>query len=145
MEERQNTITAELENSLTGDESEELFKLFKEVRRQTIEIIEPLEIEDYVVQTEEFMSPSRWHLGHVSWFYNQLLKKYYKDYKPYKEDYSYYLNSYYQAFGQPFNKARRGTVSRPTVKETMDYWMWVNRQVSDFFKSAEITPEILKN
>lgn len=146
MEEKQNIITApEMENSLTGDESGEFFSLFKKVRRQTIEIVEPLEIEDYVIQTEEFMSPPRWHLGHVSWFYNQLLKTYYKDYKPYKEDYSYYLNSYYQAFGKPFNKARRGTVSRPTLKETMEYWMWINRQVSDFFKSTDLTPEIIKN
>ena len=146
MQDRLNVINiSEVESSLRGNESEELFKLFKKVRRQTIEIVEPLEIEDYVVQTEEFMSPPRWHLGHVSWFYNQLLKKYYKNYKPYKEDYSYYLNSYYQAFGQPFNKAKRGTVSRPTVKETMDYWLWVNIQVSDFFKETQITVEILKN
>jgi hypothetical protein len=97
--ENQNKILnlIDIDNSLSGVDSDEMFTKFKKVRRMTIEICEPLEIEDFVIQTDSFMSPPRWHLGHVTWFYDQLLKKYYKNYKPYKEDYSYYLNSYYQA------------------------------------------------
>jgi ergothioneine biosynthesis protein EgtB len=145
--ENQNSILnlADIENSLSSVSSDELFNEFKRIRRMTIEICEPLETEDYVVQTESFMSPPRWHLGHVSWFFEQLLKKYYKDFKPYKEDYSYYLNSYYQAFGKPFNKGKRGTLSRPTVRETIDYWNHINRQAAKFFESAEIKLNILKD
>ncbi len=145
--ENQNSVLNinDIENSLSGVDSGNLFSLFKKVRRMTIELCEPLEIEDYVVQTESYMSPPRWHLGHVTWFYDQLLKKYYKDYKPYKQDYSYYLNSYYQAFGKPFNKSRRGTISRPTVKETIEYWNYINRQTSQFFETAEIKLNILKD
>jgi ergothioneine biosynthesis protein EgtB len=145
--ENQNKVLnlSDIENSLSGVDAGDVFEMFRKVRRMTIELVEPLEIEDYVVQTDTFMSPPRWHLGHVSWFYEQLLKQYYKNYKPYANDFSYYLNSYYQAFGKPFNKAKRGTISRPTVKETIDYWNWVNRQVADFFKSTEIKLNILKN
>jgi ergothioneine biosynthesis protein EgtB len=135
----------DIDNSLSGVDSDDMFTRFKKVRRMTIEICEPLEIEDYVIQTDSFMSPPRWHLGHVTWFYEQLLKKYYRDYKPYKEDYSYYLNSYYQAFGQPFNKSKRGTVSRPTVKETVDYWNYINREAGKFFASTEIKLNTLKD
>ncbi|NOS84460.1 MAG: ergothioneine biosynthesis protein EgtB [Ignavibacteria bacterium] len=136
---------SDIENSLSGVDTDKIFSQFRKVRRMTIELCEPLEIEDYVVQTESFMSPPRWHLGHVTWFYDQLLKKYFRDYKPYKQDFSYYLNSYYQAFGKPFNKSRRGTISRPTVKETIEYWNYINREVSRFFESAEMKLNVLKD
>jgi ergothioneine biosynthesis protein EgtB len=112
-----------------------LVEKFKEVRDQTLEIVKPLEIEDYVVQTEKYMSPPRWHLGHLTWFYDQLLRKYFDGYKKYKEDYDFYFNSYYLTFGQLFDKSKRGTISRPTVKETLDYWNYVNRNVEMFFRN----------
>lgn len=145
--ENQNSVLNinDIEHSLTGVASGDMFIQFKKVRRMTIELCEPLEIEDYVVQTENFMSPPRWHLGHVTWFYDQLLKKYYNDYKPYKKDLSFYLNSYYQAFGKPFNKNKRGTISRPTVKETIEYWNYINREIAKFFETNDIKLNILKD
>ena len=135
----------DIENSLSSASPHEIFDNFKKVRRMTIELCEPLEIEDYVVQTESFMSPPRWHLGHVTWFYDQLLKKYFRDYKPYKDDFSFYLNSYYQAFGKPFTKSKRGTISRPTVKETIGYWNYINRETARFFDTADIKLNVLKD
>jgi hypothetical protein len=38
-------------------------ELYEQVRARTLEIVAPLEIEDYVIQTAEFMSPPRWHIG----------------------------------------------------------------------------------
>lgn len=145
MENRKEILSwKDVDTSLSGIDSDRMFDLFKKVRRQTIELVEPLEIEDFVVQTEVFMSPPRWHLGHVSWFYEQLLKKHYKNYQAFKTDYTYYLNSYYQAFGVPFTKAKRGTISRPTVAETIEYWRWINMQVRNFFKETKLTPELNK-
>ena len=80
----------------------------------------------------------------MSWFFEQLLKKNYKNFKPYKEDFSFYLNSYYQAFGEPFNKAKRGTISRPTVSETIDYWKWINEQTSEYFKETILPDEVYR-
>lgn len=124
-------------NELKADVSREsLFEQFIKVREQTIEIVKPLEIEDYVVQTEAFMSPPRWHLGHLSWFYDQLLRKYYTRYKSYKENYDFYFNSYYLSFGELFTKSKRGTISRPTVKETLSYFYWINDQVKNYLNDA---------
>ncbi|MCB0729348.1 MAG: DinB family protein, partial [Ignavibacteriae bacterium] len=131
----------ELKNDETFSTGENLFNEFLKVREQTIEIVRPLEIEDYVVQTESFMSPPRWHLGHLSWFYDQLLRKYYSGYTPYKENYDFYFNSYYLSFGELFNKSRRGTISRPTVKETLGYWYWVNDEVKKYLLSRENIPD----
>lgn len=133
-------IIGELKDIKRADMRDILYNEFKKVRNQTLEIVRPLEIEDYVVQTESFMSPPRWHLGHLSWFYDQLLRKYYSEYKPYTENYDFYFNSYYLSFGQLFNKSRRGTISRPTVKETLNYFNWVNEEVKKFMFSNNENP-----
>lgn len=128
-----------------SDHRVELYNQFLDVRYMTFNILEPLEIEDYVVQTEAYMSPPRWHIGHTTWFYEQLLRVYYKDkFVPYKEDYAFYFNSYYLTFGKLFNKAKRGTLSRPTVNETINYCNHINKQVMDFFldESIELTEDM---
>lgn len=99
----------------------EVTRLFREVRERTMRIVEPLEIEDYVVQTAPYMSPPRWHLGHTSWFFELLLKKYVPGYEIYSDEYLYYFNSYYERFGTRIHKDKRGTRSRPTVKDTLAY------------------------
>ncbi|MEO6693915.1 MAG: ergothioneine biosynthesis protein EgtB [Ignavibacteria bacterium] len=129
-------ILTELKATTDFEKGNTLFDNFIRVRNQTITIVSPLEIEDYVVQTDAFMSPPRWHIGHLSWFYDQLLRKYYTGYKPYKENYDFYFNSYYLSFGELFNKSKRGTISRPTVRETLNYFNWVNGEVYKFLRSA---------
>ena len=51
-----------------------IIDLYKSVRARTMQIVAPLEIEDYVIQTAEYMSPPRWHIGHTSWFFETLLQ-----------------------------------------------------------------------
>src|SRR5205814_1512857 len=96
-------------------------ELFHQVRARTLEIVAPLEIEDYVVQTAEFMSPPRWHLGHTSWFFETVLQKYQPDYQTYSDEFLFYFNSYYEGFGARIERPKRGTRSRPTVTETFRY------------------------
>src|SRR5947207_7387211 len=83
--------------------------LYQQVRARTLEIVAPLEIEDYVIQTAEFMSPPRWHIGHTSWFFETVLQKYQPGYRTYSEDFLYYFNSYYEGFGARIERHRRGT------------------------------------
>src|SRR5712692_11639742 len=99
----------------------EMIGLFQEVRARTMRIVEPLEIEDYVVQTAPYMSPPRWHIGHTSWFFELLLKDHLPGYQVYSMDYLFYFNSYYERFGTRIDRDKRGTRSRPTVKDTMSY------------------------
>jgi len=99
----------------------EMLDLFHDVRARTMQIVEPLEIEDYVIQTAPYMSPPRWHIGHTSWFFELLLKEHLPGYQIYSDEYLFYFNSYYERFGTRMNKDKRGTRSRPTVKETVAY------------------------
>jgi ergothioneine biosynthesis protein EgtB len=109
-----------------------LLNLFKKTRNQTLEIVQPLEKEDYVIQTAFFMSPPKWHLGHVSWFYEVIMNKITTNYEFQSKDYSKIFNSYYQSFGEPHDKGKRGILSRPTVQETLDYFHTINNKVEDF-------------
>lgn len=114
--------------------------LFKSVRQRTMLIVAPLEIEDYVIQTAEFMSPPRWHIGHTSWFFETVLSAHQPGYKVYSEDYLFYFNSYYEGFGARIERPKRGTKSRPTVRETVAYRNHVDEQMLRFLDSLEGVP-----
>ena len=106
-----------------------------------MQIVAPLEIEDYVIQTAEFMSPPRWHIGHTSWFFETVLQANKPGYKVYSEDFLWYFNSYYEGFGARIERPKRGTKSRPTVRETVAYRNHIDEQMLDFLQSAD--PSVL--
>ncbi len=102
-----------------------------------MQIVAPLEIEDYVIQTAEFMSPPRWHIGHTSWFFETVLQAHQPGYRVYSEDYLFYFNSYYEGFGARIERPKRGTKSRPTVRETVAYRNYIDEQMLTFLESAD--------
>src|SRR5690242_13553909 len=112
-------------------------ELYGRVRARTMEIVAPLEIEDYVIQTAEFMSPPRWHIGHTSWFFETVLQAHKPGYKVYSEDFLFYFNSYYEGFGARIERPKRGTKSRPTVRETVAYRNFIDEQMLEFLRSAD--------
>ncbi|MEP6743775.1 MAG: ergothioneine biosynthesis protein EgtB [bacterium] len=112
-------------------------QLYQHVRARTMEIVAPLEIEDYVIQTAEFMSPPRWHIGHTSWFFETLLQTYKAGYQPYAKEFLFYFNSYYEGFGERIARPKRGTRSRPTVRETVAYRNHVDEHMLRFLETIE--------
>src|SRR5438045_2925652 len=108
--------------------------LYQSVRARTLDIVAPLEIEDYVIQTAEFMSPPRWHIGHTSWFFETVLQKYQPGYKVYADEFLFYFNSYYEGFGARIERPKRGTRSRPTVAETKKYRAHIDEEMSRFIE-----------
>src|SRR5687768_12776717 len=112
-----------------GQETVSIADLYTHVRARTMEIVAPLEIEDYVIQTADFMSPPRWHIGHTSWFFETVLQAHKPGYRIYSDEFLFYFNSYYEGFGERIERPKRGTKSRPTVKETVAYRNHVDEQV----------------
>ncbi|MGH9835803.1 MAG: ergothioneine biosynthesis protein EgtB [Blastocatellia bacterium] len=130
-------MTSQTTKPQTINRTKAMIELFKQVRAQTMRIVAPLEIEDYVVQTAEFMSPPRWHIGHTSWFFETLLQAHQPGYRVYDENYLFFFNSYYEGFGKRIERARRGTRSRPTVKETIRYRNHVDEAMAQFLERVE--------
>ncbi len=123
------------------DQKKPLLEQFNEIRNQTLELVKTLEKDDFVVQTAFYMSPPKWHIGHVSWIYEAILSKMDKNYEFYSKEFSEYLNSYYQQFGIPHDKGARGIISRPTVDQIFQYFNNVNKRVEHFIKSKDLSDE----
>jgi len=116
-----------------------------QVRRQSVELCEPLLVEDYVVQTMPDVSPPKWHLAHVSWFYETfILAPYLKDYQPFNPQFNDLFNSYYQGVGKPFPRAQRGFLSRPSVAEVYGYRAHIDAQMSELIASLDCHRDNLK-
>ncbi|MGI8918635.1 MAG: ergothioneine biosynthesis protein EgtB [Pyrinomonadaceae bacterium] len=118
-----------------------LAQLYRQVRARTMQIVAPLEIEDYVIQTAEYMSPPRWHIGHTSWFFETLLQQYKPGYEVYSPQFLFYFNSYYEGFGARIERPKRGTKSRPTVKETVAYRQRIDELLLEFLPSLAAHPD----
>jgi ergothioneine biosynthesis protein EgtB len=104
-----------------------LIQNYLAVREQTEDLARPLEIEDYVIQSMPDASPTKWHLGHTTWFFETfLLQKYVKNYRTYNDRYGYLFNSYYETIGNRWSRANRGLLSRPTVKDVYQYRAYVD-------------------
>jgi len=112
-----------------------LLEQFKETRDRTLKLVETLEKDDFVVQTAPFMSPPKWHLGHVSWLFEIVMSKTIKNYKIYSQEFNEYLNSYYHQFGEPHDKDKRGMATRPTVDEVLEYFHIISHKVSDILQN----------
>jgi len=107
-----------------------LLEKYLTTRKYTEDICKPLEIEDYVPQAVDFASPPKWHLAHVSWFFEQLiLKKYLDGYTEFHPQFSFLFNSYYRTVGEKAIRAQRGFFSRPTVKEVYQYRSHVDKHM----------------
>ncbi len=121
----------------------DLLELFKEVRSQTRFLCEPLEIEDFVVQPVVDVSPLKWHLGHTTWFFETfVLIPNLKGYKPFHPKYPKIFNSYYISAGDRWDRASRGQLTRPTVKEVFEYREYVERYMIQFLEENKLTQEI---
>ena len=83
-----------------GDVLGRLAEAYRRIRRTTERLVEPLAVEDCVIQTMEDVSPTKWHLAHTSWFFETFaLRSFDPSYALYHEGYPYLFNSYYVQAG----------------------------------------------
>nr|MDQ2999852.1 ergothioneine biosynthesis protein EgtB [Fibrobacterota bacterium] len=101
---------------------EDLMEGLWTARRATESLCRPLQIEDHLVQPDQFVSPPKWHLAHTTWFFeNFILGRYQPGYRPRDPAYSFMFNSYYESVGSRAEKGRRSCYSRPGVEEVYQY------------------------
>src|ERR1700742_1150291 len=78
----------------------DLVRRFRAMRRQTEALAAPLLPEDQVVQSMPDASPTKWHLAHVTWFWETfVLLPHGGLEQPFDPDFTFLFNSYYEAVG----------------------------------------------
>ncbi|MFA6041360.1 MAG: ergothioneine biosynthesis protein EgtB, partial [Methylophilus sp.] len=107
-------------------------------------ICQPLAIEDYVVQPSPEVSPPKWHLGHTSWLFEEvILKTYQPDFRYFNAEFCVLFNSYYKAVGAHTLQSERGNLSRPTVAEIISYRAHIDQQMLSLLINTDLTDEAL--
>ena len=104
-----------------ADDSEALAR-YRAVRRATEALIRSLTPEDMQVQSMPDASPTKWHLAHVSWFFETfLLTPRLTGYRVFDPRFGYLFNSYYEAVGARQPRPERGLMTRPSFDDVMAY------------------------
>lgn len=113
-----------------------LSRRYLEVRQASTSLAQPLEPEDCVVQTIPEVSPTKWHLAHVSWFFEKFcLEMHSPGYQRFDDQYHYLFNSYYYTVGDMYSRPRRGLLSRPTLREILEYREHVDSAMTELIES----------
>lgn len=99
-------------------------------RKRTVDLCAPLQKEDYIPQLVTYASPPKWHLGHTTWFFEEMiLKKYSSDYEEFDAHFNFLFNSYYNNVGTRTLRANRGNITRPGVEEVYQYRKYVDEHL----------------
>jgi len=107
---------------VTNESKNPLLEQFERIRATTLRLCRTLEPEDTVVQTMPDVSPTKWHLAHVTWFFERFVLEAFDDsYQRLSDDYHFLFNSYYHSAGQMHARAKRGLLARPTLADVVDY------------------------
>ncbi|HDZ56002.1 MAG TPA: ergothioneine biosynthesis protein EgtB [Pseudomonas xinjiangensis] len=128
----------------TVPRSEMLTARFDEVRRHTTDLIESLNAEDCQLQSMPDASPVKWHLAHTTWFFETFVLASLADAPAaYDPAFKVLFNSYYVGVGERHTRAERGMLSRPTLKEVLDYRAHVDQHLRSAMQNQGLPGAVL--
>jgi ergothioneine biosynthesis protein EgtB len=113
------------DRAIASASGETLLERFHKTRALTEALVQPLSDADSTIQSMEDASPAKWHLAHVTWFWETfLLREHGRNasggsYPLYDESWSFLFNSYYEAEGARIGRIARGQLSRPSLEEVL--------------------------
>ena len=118
------------EAARTAASDQSLPARYRDVRAASLALCHTLEPEDFVVQTMPDVSPTKWHLAHVTWFFEKfVLLPNVSDYALFDEQFHYLFNSYYYSVGDMHSRPSRGLLSRPTVANVLQFREYVDEHI----------------
>jgi ergothioneine biosynthesis protein EgtB len=98
------------------------------VRERSRALAAPLSPEDAQAQSMPDASPTKWHLAHVTWFFETfVLERFEPGFTPFDPAFRMLFNSYYNGVGEQFSRPQRGLLTRPDLAAV---WRW-REQVDD--------------
>jgi ergothioneine biosynthesis protein EgtB len=107
-----------------------LSERFVRIRAQTERLAAPLSAEDCQAQSMPDASPVKWHLAHVTWFFETfILERFERGFVPFNGSFRVLFNSYYNAVGDKHPRPQRGLLTRPTLSEVLAWRKQVDARV----------------
>src|SRR6186713_1574739 len=95
---------------------------YADIRAASLALAAPLSAEDCQVQSMADASPTKWHLAHVTWFFETfVLERFEAGFVPFDRAFRVLFNSYYQGVGEQHPRPQRGLVSRPGLADIKRY------------------------
>ena len=99
-----------------------LAQRYAEVRAQTLALAAPLSEADCQAQSMPDTSPVKWHLAHVTWFFETfVLERFESGFQPFHPAFRVLFNSYYQGVGDQHPRPQRGLITRPDLAAVKAY------------------------
>ena len=112
------------------------------VRAATEALAAPLSAAECQVQSMPDASPVKWHLAHVTWFFETfVLEPFEPGFKPHHPAFRVLFNSYYNGVGDQHPRPQRGLVTRPDLPAVMAYRADVDHRVQALLR-AGVAPEV---
>lgn len=93
---------------------------YRSIRRATERLAAPLSPEDMQVQSRPECSPTKWHLAHVTWFFETFILRAADPARPpFRPAFPLLFNSYYEGAGPRHPRPQRGLLTRPPLAEVI--------------------------
>jgi hypothetical protein len=113
------------------------------VRARSLALAAPLSAEDACVQSMPDCSPAKWHLAHVTWFFETfILERFEAHFAPHHAAFRELFNSYYNGVGPQYPRAARGLLTRPSLDDVIAYRTAVDARMRDVLlrDAARVAP-----
>jgi hypothetical protein len=111
-----------------------LYQSYRDVRCFTEKLCEPLQTEDYVVQSMADVSPTKWHIAHTSWFFETfLLKANLPDYQSPHPQYDFLLTPITMPWATVTAVLNEVSSLAPLLKKPFTYRAFVDAQWANFW------------
>ncbi len=115
-----------------------LSQRYRQIRAQTEALAWPLSEEDCQAQSMPDASPVKWHLAHVTWFFETfVLEAFEQNFKPYDPAFRVLFNSYYHAVGERHPRPQRGLLTRPALAEVKRWRSSVDEHMQAMLQSND--------
>lgn len=116
---------------------------YQRVRKESEALTAGLSDADATVQSMEDASPAKWHLAHVTWFFEEvILKPNVPGYRPFNDRYGFLFNSYYEAVGERQPRPKRGMLTRPALEDVYAYRAYVDAQMETLL-TRDLSADVL--
>jgi ergothioneine biosynthesis protein EgtB len=120
-----------------------LAEQYQRVRAASLALARPLSDEDCQVQSMPDASPTKWHLAHVTWFFETfVLERWERAYAPFDPAFRVLFNSYYHGIGDRHPRPQRGLITRPTLAEVKRYRAHVDERMASVLAAHAHDPAL---